>query len=119
MPLWFTRIFRWYTVGNLVQHQFPYSILVYHYENSDFGEVYQKYEADIISFVTLPAGSDCKVIGGPSSSLDSPVHTRAGDVHTAYEMLLLKASIFASITYLCYTKQGSDFLPFSKGRNKN
>ena len=56
MPLWFTRIFRWYTVGNLVQHQFPYSILVYHYENGDFWEVYQKYEADIISFVTLPEG---------------------------------------------------------------
>ena len=62
MPLWFTRIFRWYTVGNLVQHQFPYSILVYHYENGDFWEVYQKYEADIISFVTLPLDSLMQVV---------------------------------------------------------
>ena len=54
MPLRFTWIYKWYNVGNLVLHQFPYSILVYHYENGDFWEVYQKYEADIISFVTLP-----------------------------------------------------------------
>ena len=62
MPLWFTRIFKWYTVGNLVLHQFPYSILVYHYENGDFWEVYQKYEADIISFVTLPLDSLMQVV---------------------------------------------------------
>ena len=44
----------WYTVGNFVQHQFPYGILVYHYETSEFYVVYKNYVAYIISFDNAP-----------------------------------------------------------------
>ena len=44
----------WYTVWNFVQHQFPYGILVYHYETSEFYVVYQNYVAYIISFDNAP-----------------------------------------------------------------